>query len=590
VKNQLMSKYIQDSMRIRSCLETLFHENSDVLLSDALERLNRFEFEIKTLKDRSLISVPIVMVAGKKNAGKTTLCRLLTEESGLVLNQGPSGKNMTRKCMWIGSAEHMPTLDSEGEELRSSIEGKTMLGANELEYILVDTPGQDDADPVTKQNHKRILSISGHVILVSDYKSIDTIPILLKNLKGRAILPVVFDPEHSNRSEEGREKIRNNIKLYLKKYADHEGHQPVLFLPQVMPNQHLSDQERDRLKESLKGLLACRAVDPSIVAENLYRLFKQDLRQMLGDFPERAKEPLDEIRRQESRTLRSVAVRILGTDRQVEAGVRLQMLRSVAQDCPVYCFPFRTFLGALGLTAGAWDRIWFTVVGSIPSLASLVMQTGKNLVAQRESRDIRWAGILESAREQVMHEMKGPLNQLSSTIPGKRKIRFESGRFSIIGLEYLRDKAAILMAEAVKCGCFRKHTVHFFGLISTVIWVFLAFGPLYAVYHEFGEAWKISTFDSGSWQLFPVPSLSMIASSLFLIFMPVFLIAMLVLSFSVTHRRVRKKVSSIRSDYNAFLEEAIRDRIICMKCEHPIMDSAIGLLSELELIYQDSHR
>jgi len=476
----------------------------------------------------------------------------------------------------------MPVLDADSEDLRV-IDAQHMLGADVREYLLVDTPGPDDSDLLAHKNAQKVHRVCGHMILVLDFARpfTEVIKKVLCQSKGRAVLPVVFDEHYQDRTIEARDEQKKAIIAALEAHAPHHEHQSVIFLPK---DGDLNKTDWDQLHEGIKALLLCRQVDPSALARNLYLRFKGDLKNMLGEFPERALEPVKTIQRQQEQTLKKVAIRILGNDRQLKAGVRLHMLRSVTQDCPVICFPFRTFVGTLGIMAGAWDRIWFAAMGSLPSLAGLALQTGKNLTAMREARELRWNAVLQSTQDQVYREMRDPLDRLARIIPGGKRIPAESVPFRVVGMEHMRDFADELLLTAGSSSFLRRTGIGLLGGITTALWIALAAGPIWSIYQEFINAWKQSAFTDGSWQAFPVPSLGMIASTLFLVFTPVVFFAMIGLGMAVKRKRVDTCVLKIQSDYESTIKDAMKNRLLHLECTHPLLDAAIALLVELEFM------
>jgi|GEM_PF-1663640 len=75
-----LSLYQKRAGNIRSHLEMLFTESTQLELPELLGCVDRFEADILSLKERGEISTPVVMVCGEKNVGKTHLCGLLTKK------------------------------------------------------------------------------------------------------------------------------------------------------------------------------------------------------------------------------------------------------------------------------------------------------------------------------------------------------------------------------------------------------------------------------------------------------------------------------------------------------------------------------
>ena len=48
--------------------------------------------------------------------------------------------------------------------------------------------------------------------------------------------------------------------------------------------------------------------------------------------------------------------------------------------------PYRSLMATLAATVGAWDKLILSLAGSLPSLAMLLLQTGKNIKTTDENK------------------------------------------------------------------------------------------------------------------------------------------------------------------------------------------------------------
>lgn len=572
--------FIKASQRIRRNLELVYAKASTPAFIESINILNEFDRELEKLMVTGRIKAPVVMVAGAKNAGKSHLCSILAKNTNLNLPYGMGDVNKTICCKWIGSEHLLQGFGDKGDDLRL-VSPRSLLGSDSCDYVLVDTPGMDDGDGVAALNALQANCVSGHLIMVMDYLTYKNSKQdrILRFARGRSILPVIFDQGHTTRSSEVRNEQRLAILHYLERYCgtDNPPLEPV-FLPS---EDDLSKEEQNHLENGVKSLIAQRPPDPLVLANTLYTKTKALLRENLKEFFGRAHEVDKSVQNQKIKGLEELSSSILGTDSQLSAAVRLHLLRTVAMECPLWYFPFRSFLGSLGLAAGAWDRMFFAMTRSIPSLVGLAVQVGRNVHTSIKNRSIKMDGLTKHAQSLLQINMGEPLQQLTQMLPGERGDIKPQESFKVVGIEHLTSTMEQLVNKGGRMPLWQKIILNLMGGASLATWITLISGPLIALYREFLTAWGQAAYTQGAWKLFPAPSAGMLSSTLIFAYAPVVLMAMITLSLLVTQRRIRRIADGIRGEYIEEVKKAIASNLLRVDCGTPVINAALDLVHDL---------
>lgn len=575
-----LNVFLKASRNIQKNLELVYAKASTPAFIESIHILSEFDRELKKLMETGRIKAPVVLVAGKKNAGKSHLCSILTKNTGLILPYGMGEENKTLCCKWIGSQHLLNGFGDKGDDLRL-VSPRSLLGSDSCDYVLVDTPGMDDGDGVAASNALQANCVSGHLILVMDYLTFKDSKQdrILQHARGKSILPIVFDQHHTARTSDERNGQRKAILQYLERYLGTEN--PTLdpvFLPSM---DDLSAEELEMLKNGVSSLVAQRPPDPLVLANNLFTKTKVLLRENLKELFGRAVEVDKSIQYQKIKGLENIAGSILGNERQLSAALRLHLLRTVAMECPLGFFPFRSFLGSLGLAAGAWDRIFFAMTRSVPSIVGLAVQIGRNVHTSLKNRSLNMDGLTKHAESLLHVEMSQPLHQLTLMLPGERDDTKPTESFKVVGIEHLTETLEGLMNMGSRMPVWQKVFLNLMGVASLVTWITLISGPVIALYREFLTAWGQAAYTQGAWKLFPVPSAGMLSSTLIFAYAPVVLMAMITLSLLVTQRRIRRIAFGIRGDYHEEVKKAIDSNILRVECGNPVINAALDLVHDL---------
>jgi len=289
-----------------------------------------------------------------------------------------------------------------------------------------------------------------------------------------------------------------------------------------------------------------------------------------------------------------VAETLVGRGGPLRAVIRSRLRMSLLTETAAIWFPYKSILGLLNLTHGAWDRVLLTLSGSLPSLVTAVWTTTKNLSSERGAQQDFRDGLQRRSAAAVADRL-GPLvmrfrselmelrHQQPSEMAHLREpsLRDSSSQIAYLsGIDALQESSQRIFDDEVDRVCVSRLMVGLFGLIATLIFWFLMSGVVVTIYRDFFNATYESLItQDGNLEHFPHPKFSMMATSLILSLLPTSLFAMLVISLAQGRRRVVGAETRIRQLHHETIERMQRDGILRLRWDEPILADAEFLLS-----------
>jgi hypothetical protein len=233
------------------------------------------------------------------------------------------------------------------------------------------------------------------------------------------------------------------------------------------------------------------------------------------------------------------------------------------------CFPYRSFVSVLAITAGVWDKLIFAPLGSIPSLAAVSFQTFRNVMdALRFAYRRLRAGVVARIERLVQSQLAGDVRRFHQALqslwptadPNAPKSPADAG----VGVRIAGADNIIVESERIVRTVIEPHAAA--GASAAVIcsivgaglfWVLLA-GPMVAIYRSFwGTWWRTMADGQGPWAEFPAPPLSLIAATLILSAAPALVLAILSLGWCCRPDRVKQVVDTIRDRHSRMLSDQL---------------------------------
>jgi hypothetical protein len=286
-----------------------------------------------------------------------------------------------------------------------------------------------------------------------------------------------------------------------------------------------------------------------------------------------------------------IAESLVGRGGPLRAAVRSRLRLSLLTDTPAICFPYRSMLGLLNLTHGAWDRLLMSLSGSLPSLLSAVWTTTKNLSSQhsaeqdiRDGLQRRSAAAVADRLGPLATRFRDELSELrhqrpmatSSLADGKSRSQVAY----LSGIDTLQESSQRIFDEEVDHVSVTRSAALLCGIIGTVFFWFLMAGPVVALYRGYFDASYATLRElSGELEKFPRPDLSMMLTSFLLSLLPTALFAMVVLSVAQNRSRVSRAEQRIRDTHHDTIERLQREGVLRLRWDEPLLADAEFLLS-----------
>ncbi len=537
----------------------------------------------------------VVAVVGATGQGKSWLMRQLIRGSSAVsvIRSGNNSDDATEKLVWVGPFPPAD-LDSRHEQfVHCPAANMKSIG---VPYLLVDAPGATDDRRAVAAVGKRALSMASVLLLVvrRDQLRSETVAILTEASEGTIVIPIV----NAVRKDDSLDTDIDAFVSRMRRAAPTSRVVSPVIIDDFDIDDRIEDQIGNQAAEDVAKRLQTEIGEAwegdrrrSTRLSALDARFRSALHSILGD---RLPDLTAAVRRLnvEARKLpMEVAESLVGSGGSLQAAVRSRLRLSLLNDTAAFWFPYRTQLGLLNLTHGAWDRVLMSLSGSLPSLVSVVWSSTKRLAFERDAQsDVRDG--LRKRSDAAVADRLGPLatrfrDEVAALREGKRQtstsLTQESARGGVAylaGLDALQEHSQQIFDEEVDRVSMSRSSAILCGLIGTVVFWFLMAGPIVALYRSYFDASMTTLRDmSGNLDQFPQPDFAMMLTSLLLSILPTALFAMVVLSVAQSRSRVRDAESRIRQHHHDTIEKLQRDGVLRLRWDEPLLSDAEFLLS-----------
>jgi hypothetical protein len=586
------------------------HLLGDSSLANDLSRIaDNLRYQAQRLVTRGESSIPTIAILGKTAEGKGWLARCFLSDhpdNHLTRQAIPSGQNDTERSsrlVWFGPES--PLGLEEGEHYLP-VPASQMLDLGHP-YIVGDTPGYSDDNSRTRQlSQVAVSSAAVKIIVLSEEILRDgSLSKFMRKMPGAVVLPVVrFRPSQPGR-EDPEPSRREDIERYVEQWRSDAPDTNILdpcclpdaaiFSPDVGPAIQLAQRRlRERLLPYVQGTeLRREAVEQQVEAQG--QVARREAARRLVEFRRRVGpcvRAIEDIRRELPQRL---VRELLGSDLQLRAAVRRRFQAMWMDLTPGWCFPYRSFLGLLVLTSGAWDRLMLSLAGSLPSLALTVAHSLTNLRDAQARREQARAGVAQRLEQLAQDELRTELKNFERSL--EAMLNREEG-FSSQSLPDRKDRSALtegvvhvegLEAFEGRCREIMEHESRRFAppawlprcaaILATGVFAFLLSGPLVAVYREYlATTWSVLTLAERSWNDFPTASASMMFTALLLSAAPVFAIALVAMGWGCRPSRIQRLIDILRGEHDAAIHEWTRNQRFRFHLSDTRLDTARFLL------------
>jgi hypothetical protein len=590
------------SNRIRQAVDAIFPDQA--IQTHIRSACSRFDEDCRAIIEGRGLAGLTVAVIGAKGQGKTWVVRqmVLDDRVRLALPSGVLSHEATTKLYWIGSMAP-PDLNTDFERF-IPCPPASMIDFG-YEYTLLDTPGVTAIDSREAELGKKALSLTPVQILVirrDQLRSSTSSPIVHRSegvvcvpvvttVSPREVSPVELESYSSSSETLKPSPLQSDLNRWLTMLRESAPHTkltaPILVEDFEATGDEAAAGERFRrciteqlrghsladLHETRQARLTATTLDFRRGISDLIRIEAPNLVQAVQHFSV------------ESKALpHRVVESMLGSTVVLETAVRSRLRTQVVSDTSLVWFPYRTILSTLSLTQGAWDRVVLAMTGSIPSIFGTLIAWTRNVQQARNAEQSLQQDLHERLNRQVLDQL-GPIRRkfhrsLSTSGLSENAARSEVGQPSLRGVEELQSRSKALFESTVRLHRTSRWLLACVGLIGTLIFWGMLFGPFLLIYREYFEAcWKSLTNEAITSEQFPHPKPSMLFTSVILSIIPMLLYTMIALSLFIRRSKIERLARGLVDQNRRLVGELQEKNILRLELDDPALENASFLLS-----------
>ncbi len=542
------------------------------------------------------VLLPCFGIIGAKGQGKTWVARQLILEPAIaqLLPSGVLAKEATTRLHWIGPSA--PDALEASREVYLACPAKSMLDF-QRPYMVLDTPGYTDEDPMAAAIAKEAMSLAPIKLLVARRDQLrSAIHVQLAALtEGSVCLPIITCVPQSESIGSGNlaGSLQRDIEWYTAALSSSAPGtrflEPILVCDfEAMGDEasiarQLQNDLKNRLAhEDLKVASATKSVRLRTASDRLKHRVSEAIQTQVPQLASAISQLASTADALPSQAIEMV----LGSKHVLRNAIRDRIRGELISGTGLFWFPYRTLLGILGFTHGAWDRLILSMTGSLPSIFGTFMTWAKNLSTSRQAHQELQEGIKEYLTKQIQDRLLPAQQEFYRAIDriggsNRDAHRIDSGlRIRMSGIDALQVQARGVFDETLSKYRIPRWLLQLLGLVASVIFWGLMAGPILAIYRQYflatAHAWSQGTKDLSE---FPSPKATMMLTAFGISTFPVLIIAMLVMSWFQRAKRLDAIAEEIYSAELQKVESLKRDGTIKLYYEDPLLQSAEYLTS-----------
>ncbi len=537
-------------------------------------------------------------LVGRVGEGKSWLARTFINENESteeVMQLIQSGQNATDRSMnltWIGSHHAFGDLSDRERFIKLSPQNLLDLGAA---YLIADTPGYSDHDPSLETLSSMALMSSNIKLLATSASHIrdSSLAQFVGSMDGSLILPIVrFRPEGDSLAP--TDAVKNDCIMEMEKWEKHAPSAtilPAIFVPDagIAGDEAARQITRTQLSATLSPLIekpeTLLAHRESQLEQRMERT-RVELAQALDGFRNRIGTPVERLDQLSATLPEIVQKEVIGDPAQLNIGIRSRFRADAIERTPALLFPYRSLIGLLGLTQGAWDRLIFTTLGSVPSLVMTAFHSVKSWTKTRDfentlrdqSRQRIRSLINDAYRDDIRnfsHALDAVTNDNDTTV-----LNESSEIIDIQGLTGIEIESQEIIANVINKSRISGMTLWLGGIIAfTVFWAMLL-GPAIALYTDYFSTLSDTAKSlTHHWNEYPSPPASLWLTSFMLSLIPAGIISMIVMHCTCSKGRVKRASAEIQQRISGAIDERIRTNKVRLVINNPKLNAAKTLLN-----------
>ena len=586
---------------IRHAFTQVFGERSSKVYE--LDRiLMQMDEQCQQLAETGGFSLPTIAIVGANKVGKSWLARrfLKKEQHRELIRSGDDAESVTKHLQVFGTKAPPVCTNADGNPNQTA--GVRFIRINDEDhldlgepFVLIDSPGSTDVSPELDELASKVQNSATLKLLVVEYSRMRGGDVLhdIETGQGSTLLPVIL--YQGNEGPEREEEAAVHLNNWRTENPLSTIHDPIW-----MPKDgsiYLEGDEKDpetyttkQLCDRIPGILASHSNSIHSIEKQMdakLHAFKYELGLMLEEFRNRVKGPYNDLRDKLDGLPSQLIHGILGENNILRLGLRSRFRADWMERIPGIFFPFKSITGILSMTSGAWDKLIFASLGSLPSLAMSIFQVGKNFkedktLATKQQEDRLKENLESKVRDNLHQQVSEFTAAVRSSLPRKEgnTIEDKSPGIHLAGLARLEETAEEIIHEIVREK--RANGISFLAFIGSLTFWAFAVGPLFSIYNAYFKAWWLTLYtQSADYELFPTPEFAYVSTSFFLSLLPVFVLAMLGISSATQGSRVRNTAQAVRDKFDTRVQELFQTGELSIRIEDERIQAARVLL-ELE--------
>lgn len=562
-------------------------------------------------QDRSAGAM-VLAVVGATGQGKSWLIRQMIRRSSAaeLIRSGDNLDQATEDLVWVGP-QPPADLDPRFEQhVRvSSAEMEPMGSA----YMLVDAPGATDNRQGVAEVAKRALSLASAIVLVVRRDQIrgQTPGALAVASEGTIVIPMV------NAIGRNDAALSVDIDAFL---ANLRAAAPgsIIARPITVPDFEVTGQDESQIGAKATAELVSRLQvelenNPDSDRRKSTRLaalddrFRSALSGLLADELPGLTRAVNRLNDEATKLPGAVAQTLIGPDGPMQAAVRSRLRLKLLTATGAIWFPYRSILGVLNLTHGAWDRVLLSLSGSLPSLVSTIWTSTRSLTSDRSAHEDLRDGLQRRSAAAVTDRL-GPLasqfrDELailrhddngdagsSADNPRPRAVSHAHTQSvaSLAGIDALQERSHKIFEESIEQHSISQSASTLMAVVGTLIFWALMAGPFVALYAEYLDASYESLLQVGGQEVehvehalerFPKPEFAMVLTSVVLSLLPTAIFAMIALSVAQSRGRSSESLRQIRDGHDDAISQMQKDGVLRLRWDDPLLTDAEFLVS-----------
>lgn len=533
-------------------------------------------------------TIASIAILGHVSSGKTWLARCFFRNPAEAIADLRSGDHEdTQSCLWFGPEP--PASTGGGRSVRCDVENLIDLGRP---YIVCDTPGFSHVRAECRDHAGSALVECQVKLLVTTLESArdGNTQAFLELCEGSIVVPVIklpaSDPDALEPSASARKTVAHAVEAWART-APRSRFAAPLFMPnaQRFGDELVTPAVQAGLRTILQPLIADnRGIATSLAAQADHRVARAngEALKLVGDILDRALPSLQRLDAATRHLSDESLSELVGDESSLKAVMRQQLRADWIDRTSDACFPYKSFLRTLALTAGAWDRLLFLSTGSLTSLATTALQAGKNVQdAWRFARrfDLRLAKRIEaSLADRLQPDLR--LLAAATAASEQQAASVQQPAVKIIGLEELQQASKALFKKIVARHAAAGATITAIGFVAAMSFLLLVAAPFISTVSVYAQAcWQAAT--SGFSTLnYPLPTLAMLLGAAGISAAPSVALAWLAMIVACFPSRVRKAAKEAFQEHVAEIGHRLSDQ----RLRFEVSDARISALRKLEAV------